>query len=182
MTRPRTSILVVGYPLVTVPLFLMDGFVGYVFTDSQGFGWGTLLALLFAGWLAKCSGEASRHRAKQREWNALDPDYRPRRPLLAAVRLIVRLIVAAPIVLGCFWLFVNFDDPSSPARLITLVAAVAIPALWIAGLLLHRRKRRPTSHEWIVTQAITRSLPAPSVAEAYAQLPDYCRPLLTREH
>ena len=32
MKRPRTSTLVAGYPLVTVSLFLLDGFLGYLFT------------------------------------------------------------------------------------------------------------------------------------------------------
>lgn len=177
MNRPKASTLIVGYPLVTVPLFLLDGWFGYTATANTGFGWGTLLALLFGAWLVKCSEEAGRYRAWRRDWNALDPNYRPPQPL----RLAIRVMMALPILLGFFWLLANFNDPSSPARLIAWGIGVAIPMLWIARLILRRRKRRPTSQDWIVTQAIPRSLPAPSVAEAYARLPDYCRPLLTSQ-
>jgi hypothetical protein len=179
MMRPRTSTLVAGHPLVMVPLFLLHAFLGVAYTYTEGFGWLSLYALVFLGWLANCYKEAARYREWKREWDALDPDHRPPRPIRAGAQW----MVAAGIIIGCFWLFLHFDDPTSAAHIIAPMVVVGIPLLWIASVLLRRRNRqRPNSQDWIVSQAISRPLPAPSVAEAFARLPDYCRSPARKDH
>jgi hypothetical protein len=171
MMRPRTSTLVAGHPVVMTPLLLIDGFIGYVATDTQGFGWGTVLPLVIAGWLMNCAKEAGRYRAWRRDWESLDPDYRPPQHFLKAAGYVVALIGAAATV----WLLANFNDPNSSAHVVAPLLIATLVVAVIAKLALRLRRRRPTSADWIVTQAIPRPVPAPSVAEAFARLPDYCR-------
>ena len=175
MMRPRTSTLIAGYPLVTVPLFLLDGFLGYLFTANEGFGFGTLLALLFAGWLANCAKEAARYRAWRQDWDALDPGRQPRQAMRVSGKSL-KLLAALALVLGTVWLFVNYDDPKSVAHEIAPILVIVLPLLGIARLCFRRRPGKPSHPQaWMVTQAISRPLTAPSVAEAFARLPDYCR-------
>lgn len=182
MMRPRTQTLVVGHPVVTVPLLGLTGFMGYVFTDSQGFGWGTLAAIVFASWVAKCSGVAARYRAWRREWDALDPHYQPPQPIRKTLLFIRGILVAGAILAAASWLIANYSDPNSAAHWIAPLIIPALLALWVLAWITRWRTRRVVApKDFVVTQAIARPLPAPSVAEAYARLPDHCRPLLSTE-
>jgi hypothetical protein len=147
------------------------GFVGFLEVTHDGPGQVTLIALVLGGWFGNCMKVAGQYRAWRRDWDALDPNSRPPRPL----RAMGRAVAAVPIFLGCLWLFTHYDDPTSAAHVIAPMLMVGLPLLWIASLVLRRKRRRTNSRDWIVAQAISRPLPAPSVAEAFARLPDYCR-------
>lgn len=179
MKRPSTSTLIVGHPLIAVPCIGVVALFGCAALFGHADGMVGVLALFMAAWLQTEWRTAARYRAWVREWNALNANYRPPRPIRATLIILGKLLIAVPMVLGCGWLLINFDDPSTPAKLITWLLVGGIPTLWLAALLLSRRKRRPRSQRWIVTQALSRPLPAPSAAEAYASLPDYCRPLFS---
>jgi hypothetical protein len=181
MKRPSTSTLIIGHPLVALPSFGVLALFGCAAAFGHADGMVGVLVLFMAAWLQTEWRTAARYRAALREWNALDPNYRPARPIRATLIIFGKLLIAAPIVLGCGWLLINFDDPSTPAKLITFLLAGGVPALWLAAFVLSRRKRRPRPQHFIVTQAISRPLPAPSAAEAYASLPDYCRPLFSSQ-
>jgi hypothetical protein len=178
MLKPRNSIIMAGNPLVAVPMISACGFVGFLEVTHDGFGSVTLIALVLGGWFGNCMKVAGQYRAWRRDFDALDPDYRPPRPL----RAMARAVTAVPIFLGCLWLFTHYDDPASAAHVIAPTLMVGLPLLWIASLVLRRKRRRPKSRDWIVTQAISRPLPAPSVAEAFARLPDYCRSPARKDH
>jgi hypothetical protein len=179
MKRPRTATLMTGHPLVAAPLCILHAVVGVACTYSAGFGWGTLYCLVFIAWVTNCAKEAARYRAWKREWDALDPDHRPP----ARLRGARNLIGAAVIVGGGYWLFATYGDPASPAHLIVTLLAFGAPVLAVAALLLRRRRRgSSTPQPWFVSQAISRPLPAPSVAEAFARLPDYCRSPTRKDH
>lgn len=179
MKRPSNSTLIIGHPLVAVPSFGVLALFGCAAVFGHADGMVGVLVLFMAAWLQTEWRTAARYRAWVREWNALDPNYRPPRPIRATLQFIGKLIVAVPTVLGCFWLLLNFSDPSTPAKLITFLLAGGIPTLWLAAFVVSRRKRRRHPQHFLVTQAISRPLPAPSAAEAYASLPDYCRPLFS---
>ena len=179
MKRPRTSTLITGHPLVAAPLCILHAVVAIACTSSQGFNGVTLYCLVFIAWAMNCAKEAAGYRAWKREWDALDPDYRPPARLRGA-----RNLIGAAIIVGAgFWLFATYGDPSSPAHLIVTLLAIAVPVLAVAALLLRRRKRgSSTPDTWLVSQAVSRPLPAPSVAEASARLPDYCRSPTRKDH
>jgi hypothetical protein len=171
MMKPRNSILIAGRPLVAVPMISLCGFVGVLAVVNDGFGWPMLILLVLGGWFGNCMNVAGQYRAWRRDWDALDPDYRPPRP----VRAMGRAVAAVPVFLGCLWLLRHYDDPTSAAHVIAPMLVVGLPLLWIARLVLRRKRRQRNPRAWIVAQAISRPLPAPSVAEAFARLPDYCR-------
>lgn len=180
MRRPRTSTLVLGHPVVAVPLFLTDALIGGVATYQSGFTIVTGLALILAAGLTKCSQEAARYRTWRRDYDALDPNYRPPQPIRSTLRFLGALLVAGPVLAGIFWLVLNYGEPNSAAHWIAPLVLASLPALWLLGWVLKRKARRPhRSQDWIVSQALSRPLPAPTAAEAYAWLPDYCRPLFS---
>jgi hypothetical protein len=178
MMRPRTSILVAGHPLVAVPMISLCGFVGFLEVTHEGLGQVTVIALVLGGWFGNCMKVAGQYRAWRREFDGLDPDYQPPQPL----RTVGRVVVAVPLFLGCLWLFLHYDDPASVAHVIARMLMVGLPLLWIASLVLRRKRRGRNAPAWIVAQAISRPLPAPSVAEAFARLPDYCRSPARKDH
>lgn len=179
MKRPSTSTLIIGHPVVAAPCIGSTALFGCAALFGHADGIVGVLALFMAAWLQTEWRRAARYRAWMREWNALDANYRPPRSIRATLIILGKLLITVPIVLGCGWLLINFDDPSTPAKLITFGLMAGISVLWLAAFIASRRKRRPRSQTWSVTQAISRPLPAPSAAEAYALLPDYCRPLFS---
>lgn len=88
-----------------------------------------------------------------------------------------RLAVAIAVGVGLFWLYANYDDPSSPVPIVIGILALVAGVYRFARLIRRGgRTRQATPQQWTVAQAISRPLPAPSVAEAFARLPDYCAP------
>ena len=164
-----------------MPIFLLHAGVGLAYTFTEGFGWLSVYCLFVFAVTSNCWKEAARFREWQREWDALDPDYRPPRPLRDGIRFVRSVVVAVPIIVGCFWLFLHYGDPTSAAHVIAPMLVVGLLLLWIVSLVVRRKRRRTDPQEWIVSQATSRPLPAPSAAEAYARLPEYCRPLLNPE-
>ena len=178
MMRPRTYTLVAGHPVVAVPAFLLHAGVGAAYTYDQGFGWFSLYVLVFLGWLTSCWKERARYRAWQREWDSLDPNSRPRQPILK----VVTFISAFAGGLFVIWLVADYRDPGSPAHAIAPLIALGLGCLALVRLAVRRRRPgRATSKVFVVTQAIGRPLSAPPASEAYARLPDYCRPLFSSE-
>lgn len=177
MTRPQTSILVVGYPPVTAILFLLDGFFAYGTAIGNMPLWVGLLVFLFGGWLVSCAQEAARYRAWRRDWDSLDPNgpAPPRQLLKKALGALIGLGLVA-FLFGAY--FPALRDPESPARAITVFLVGALLLLRLIGWLRRRRPNTRSPAEWIVTPCGGRT-PAPSAANAFASLPDYCRPLLT---
>jgi threonine/homoserine/homoserine lactone efflux protein len=177
MMRPSTSTLVIGYPPVTGALLLLDGFFGYLAVFGSAPGWVGVVALICAGGLAKTSSEAARYRAWRRDWEAMDPDagMKPKGTFLRSIGII---LVAAFCLLAFAQLGPAFADPSSPALVIVLLMTAALAFFWVAARWLRTRRQTRLTKEWIVSQCARRPLPAPSAKDAYAALPDYCRPLL----
>jgi hypothetical protein len=183
MMRPRTSTLVAGHPLVAAPLFALHALFGIAYTYSEGFGWLSLYALVFLGWLTNCAKEAGRYRAWQREWNALDPNHKPPITPLEGVKRLGKLVVALLLIGASVWLLQNYDDPASAAHVIALPLVGSLMLFGVVRLLHRsRQSRRAKPQPWIVSQAISRPSPAPSVTEAFSSLPDYCRSPARKDH
>lgn len=179
MMKPRNSILIAGHPLVAVPMLSICVFLGGLEVIRVGFGWLTLISLVLGGWFGNCMKQAGQYRAWRRDWDSLDPDYRPPRPL----RALSRLVLTAVSIAGGYWLLANYRDAASPAHLTVSFMAWALPVMAVAALVLRGRKHaRGASRTWLVSQANSRPLPAPSVAEAFARLPDYCRSPARKDH
>jgi hypothetical protein len=179
MRKPSAKTLFAGSPYFAVPVIAFHVVTLGGLTLDRGFGWWTVYGLVFVAYVSNCYQAAAAYRRFAAEWNALDPNYRPPRPLRDGIRFVRSVVVAVPIIVGCFWLFLHYDDPTSVAHIIAPMLVVGLPLLWIVSLVVRRKRRRTSPQEWIVTQAPSRSLPAPCVADAHAQLPDYCAPLFT---
>jgi hypothetical protein len=173
--RPRTSTMVIGHPLVATPFCLVFGTLAVLGIAHDGFNGPIAIILTLVGAVANTARQAGRYRAWKREWDGFDPNHQPSRPIRNAVQWLAALPAAAAIL----WLFASYSDPTSPAHVIAPLLVFGLPALWLVRFALRLRGRRTNSSNQVVTQAISRPLSAPTVADAYARLPDYLRPLFT---
>ena len=169
MMRPSNSTLVIGYPVVTGSLLLLDGVFGFETIIGNAPAWVGIVALFCAAGLAKASSDAARYRAWRREWDAMDPNAASK-PKGQPLKIVGVFIIAS------LWLYA-FSTTSSPTQLIAILVAVRLLGIWAVTAWSKRRRAQP-SCEWLVAQSARRPLPAPSAKDAYAALPDYCRPLL----
>jgi hypothetical protein len=175
MKRPQISTLLFGHPLVATPLLLADGAFGAFYAMNDGLDVVVIASLAIGLWLADCCRQAARYRA----WDALDPDHPPRKTLGQIARRAIEVVVGLPLLCGAGWLLLNFRDPQSAAHSVAPLAILVVISVVLAKWMWGRRRHLPKAPKLaLVTQAIARPLSAPSVAQAYAVLPDYCRALL----
>lgn len=181
MNRPSTRTMVMGHPMIAVPVMLAGGVTLFAAFKASNLFLG-LLAVAMLTTVRSASDQAAKYRAWKAEWDAMDPNA-PRRPkrllrglgaaavaivLLAASRLDShRVAYLAGYSLG--WLGIH-------------PAVLALPGLVGLAVLvrsIRRRPRRAPKPEAVKIVART-ILPVPTLDAAYASLPDYCRQVLRR--
>jgi apolipoprotein N-acyltransferase len=171
--------MVVGHPLVATPFCVVFGTIAVLGIAHDGFNWPIAIILTLVGAVANAARQAGRYRIWKREWDGFDPNHQPSRPIRNAVQWLVALLMVAALL----WLAGSYRDDSSPAHIIAPLLVIGLAALGLLKFVLRLcKRRRPSSSNQVVTQAISRPLSAPTVADAYARLPDYLRPLFHPQH
>lgn len=178
MNRPSTKTMILGHPIIAVPVTLAGG----VALFAGLYGGSVLMALLggAVGSMAlRASEQASKYRAWRAEWAAMggetQPGVRGRRIVgVLLVAAIIVLVVARPdlIAIGA-----GYAVGWLRAHPVVLVP----PALILAIVLFQfvrffpRRQRRRADVVKVVAKPV---LKCPTIEEAYRTLPDYCHALL----
>jgi len=174
MKRPATKTMVMGHPVIAVPLMLIGGI-----TLLAGFHAGNLLIVIFAvailGTVSKASEEASAYRAWEREWNGMAPTT-PRQRKRVWGRIVV--LVAS---VALFGLMLSGGASASDAAICIglLASSVGIIAIVLRLVIRCLKRRRPGRTRSSVVAVVARPvMAAPNLADAYRALPPYCHALL----
>ncbi len=176
MTRPSTRTMFLGHPLVSVPLVLI-GLAGLAVCFMGGPS-GIFPGLMFfamLGVVGKATTQAGAYRRWQREWDAMAGQATPPTNKLKGC---TSWLLAALLAVGsCALIAVH------PALFGALIVC-AVPVLAIVGLVRMARRRRHRSRraapEMAVKVVAKATVPAPTLAAAYAALPDYGQQVMAR--
>jgi O-antigen/teichoic acid export membrane protein len=174
MNRPPLKTRIAGHALVVGPLSLLAVWSVYALSQDTNRWPMTVLAVMLAGWSLNANEVMARYKAWQRAWNSMAPA-RPRSVAIPWRKLGAVVAIALPILyLGA--------HPERPGYSMALGGLI----IGLLGLLLARlwqwvrhRKGRARQGDELVRVTVRRPLlPVPSLAQAYAALPDYCQHVL----
>jgi len=176
--RPTTKTLIVGHPIVAMPLLLAS-----IACLLAGFRSGAAPPVIIGiAMIAAVNGaqrQANAYRAWKAEWDAMDG--RPKAPRSSPGQWIGAVLLAALILVGCFRPSVLAYGAGFAVGWIShepwLLGGLAALAVAIIVQFVRCWPRRPKAAR-PVTVVAKRILPVPSIADAYARLPDYCQALL----
>ena len=176
MNRPPIKTMLLGHPLIGLPIYGVGAFVLYQCWHDPSlwlFGVGALAAMSTA---AKASDQADAYRNWKRAWDAMGDDV-PRRQNTALRQMMGILLV---IMLGGY-LAANRDQPGYAAALVWMVVVGVAGGLFVVIRSLMRRRRRKPAKQVIlpVSIAVRRPLIASGdLMSAYRALPEHCQRLL----
>jgi len=178
MNRPGLLTCLIGSPIGGLCSLGGAGYAGYLALTGQGSGWLGLGAVLLTGCALKAGEAVRRYDAWKREWDAMNGAPSPRKPVLRGLlRWVFR---ALALVLWAYVARASLEASVDPDLTIPVILFWIGSAgmLALMGLRLVRRLRpaRRAKPQFVTICATPRR--SPSVAEAYAALPDYCRQLL----
>jgi hypothetical protein len=178
MNKPPLKTMLLGHPIIGLPIYGVSAFVLYCCTQDSGlwlFGVGALVAIT----TTQAAGQqAQAYRNWKRAWDAMsdDPPRPARWPAMVGTVLVAALALfiaghadrqAYSLVLG--WL---------P---IIVVGGVALLATYSIMRWLRRRPRHTVKNR-AVTVAITRPIFAvPDMLQCYRSLPEHCQLLLQQQ-
>lgn len=180
MNRPSTQTMVLGHPLVSIPVMLAGA--GMLYVCWQGGVEGIPVAIIPAATMlaaARAGEQASAYKRWKREWDAMaPPDQRQPSKLPGIIGVILGfMLVLAGIAAA------NADARTNAAALGWLIL-IALPVLAFFGVRASwRRARRrpsrtvPAKPVAVIARTI---LPVPTLGTAYATLPEHCQRLLAR--
>lgn len=175
MKKPATKTMVIGHPLIAVPMTLTSGVV-----LIAGLQTGNLFPVLFAipilAGVQTARAQASAYRAWKAEWDAMDDGPARRTVTLGSF---LGVVVLATLML------VAFGMPRGLAYMAGYALGWMETHPWLLALLAlgmlaqfvrhNPRRAKPTKPVTVIAQAI---LPVPTLADAYRALPPYCHALL----
>lgn len=183
MKPPPIQTRLMGHPAIAMPMMLAG-----VATLLVGLHEGNLLIILFALaiWRAFLSAneQATKYRAWKIQWDALDANAPPPRRGNGGKWFINAIL----------WLALLVGILSSPygaghaagyalGWLCLHPVALAVPALVVLGLIVHRiRRARPKAKPAALVRVVAkRTLPVQTLDAAYRALPPYCHALFGRQ-
>ena len=172
MMKPSTQSMLMGHPLVVVPVALCTLATLYAWSQNGEAWWLAIVMLVFMGRVMKASEARRDYLQWKREWDAMDPNPASRmRPAHVAG------------MLGCALLLVAgaASDQVGPGAAVGGLILGAF--LWVIARSLLRgwspSRRRRARTATPVRLAIARPvLPAMSIADCYAALPAHSRAVL----
>jgi hypothetical protein len=167
--------LILGHPVVSVPLFLGGAAILFACWQlgSDGFGPAVVVLICLAR-VAHCTQQVSEYRAWKRAWDGMaEPGrtlvrIRPRR--LAELGIGLLLAVYASLKLD-----------SGELELSPAIAAIplALFALWAAARWLCRRVPRGRRSDCVSVAVGASLMRVPTLAQAYRALPPHCQRVLS---
>ncbi len=180
MKRPGPLVFLLGNPVSVTLISIFALYCAYEWWIGQAVPVVVIVAFIAAAFAGRLNNAYEKYRRWKREWDAMEG----RAPARGASQLLGR---SGPIriVLGlsvwAMWGYFTITDQKQPALLVALFWLTTL-ALVIAGVyrLLRRGKspRRAASRDVAVTQCVSLPRQSPGVRQAFAALPEYCRPLL----
>lgn len=172
MMKPSTQSMLMGHPLVVLPVAVGTLATLYAWSQNAEAWWLAIVMLAFMGRVMKASEARRDYLQWKREWDAMDPNPASRmRPAHVAG------------MLGCALLLVA-GAASDQVGLGAAVGGLILGAflwlmLWGFYAAWKQRPRHRARTATPVRLAIARPvLPAMALAESYAALPPYCRAVL----
>ena len=171
--RPSTKTMVMGHPVIAVPVMLAGGVTMYAAYEGSNLLVG-FLGLAMVGTAQSARAQVSAYKAWQRDWDAMAPQV-PRERKRTSPWTWIGLIIA--VISSLAWLGgANLReiavDSGLMAGSVWLTAAIWVAMRWVI-----RRRRRPAGSS-IVTVVARPAMAIPSLEDAYRALPPYCHALL----
>jgi len=182
MKRPSSRTMLLGSPILAAPVTLLAISTLYVswLGGSEGTSLGPCGFAILAA-TARAAREAAAYRQWQAEWDAMGDGPRVRKVtlgrFLGAVAIAVLLLIGygQPSLLAYGLGYVLGWASHQP----WLLAGLGVVVLAVVARVIRRWPHRPRAVK-PVTVVARPILPVPSIADAYARLPDYCQRLLAR--
>lgn len=178
MKRPSTKTLVVGHPVIAVPLTLTSGvclLAGFQTGNSSA----VLIGIALIAAVHNASQQASAYRAWQIEWDAMGDG--PERRSVTPAGIFGVAAVAALALLGyahlpsvAYWAGYSLGWVFGHRWLLAALGIVAI-AILVQFMRHGLRRAKPAKPVKVVAKRI---LSVPTIADAYRALPPYCHALL----
>lgn len=178
MKRPATKTMVMGHPIVAVPLTLASG-VTLVAGFQSGSALPVIIGIALIAGVQNARAQATAYRAWQAEWEAMGDG--PARRRVTPGSFLGAAMIAALILLA-------FGSPQLLAHLagyalgwmgtqrwLLALLGVVVLAVLVQFVRCYPRRAKPAKPVAVIAQAI---LPAPTLADAYRALPPYCQALL----
>ncbi len=178
MKRPATKTMVMGHPIVAVPMTLASG-VTLVAGFQTGSPLPVIIAIALIAGLQKVRAQASAYRAWQAEWEAMGDGPARRRVTpgtflgAAMIAALILLAFGSPQLLG-YMVGFAFGWMGKQPWLLTLLGLLALGVL-VQFVRYYPRRPKPGKPVTVIAQAV---LPVPTLAAAYRALPPYCHALL----
>lgn len=178
MKRPATKTMVMGHPIVAVPMTLASG-VTLVAGLQSGSPLPVFIAIALIAGVQKARAQASAYRAWQAEWDAMSDGPARRRVTpgsylgAAMIAALVLLAFGSPQLLAYLVGFA-FGWMGTQPWLLALLGLLALGVL-VQFIRCYPRRARPAKPVTVIAEAI---LPVPTLADAYRALPPYCQALL----
>jgi hypothetical protein len=181
MKRPGPLVWLFGNPLTVIALVIAAMYFIYQWWSNQGSPVAALIAFLVAGYSAGASDQILKYQQWKREWDAMEG--RASGPGIARFYPALRIVFGLSV--WCVFAFFALQPSNDPAM------HVASGLFWIAtlimiggGIVRQFRRRKPakqTVRDVPVTLCVPVSRNSPTVAQAFAALPDYCHPLFSHQ-
>jgi hypothetical protein len=166
--------LVLGHPLVSVPLFLSGAALLFASWQlgSDGFGPAVVVLICLAR-VAHCSQQVSEYRAWKRAWAGMTE--RGHRPALIRPRRLLELALALLLAV-----YGSLKLDSGEVELSPTLAAIplALLVLWAGAHGLRRRLPRGRQRDCVSVAVGASLMRVPTLAQAYRALPQHCQRVL----
>lgn len=176
MRRPPIGAMVLGHPWTALPVWACIFVTGYRTWNGLQDATGLIVFIVIGALCGKASQTRDAYLGWKREWEAMNGTTPQQRYQATFLRTVAAILI---------WSFCAFMAAAVMSRpddrpmailfwLGSLVYAIVRVAKW-------RRTRRPRARaakQVPVTVCLRRPQQAPTVAQAYVALPEYCRELL----
>jgi Flp pilus assembly protein TadB len=178
MKRPAPIVYLFGNPLSVVALVIAALYLAYAWWAAQGSGALAFIALLVASYSFKASDQLSKYNHWNREWNAMEGRASGARGGGTKVSNLRALI--GIVALGAAFIFV-LNSANTPGMRVAAVLIGLALAVAVVGTVMRARRKSTKPLQAARDVAVTVCLPpmkaAPTLAQARAAVPGYCKPL-----
>jgi len=175
MKRPPAATMFFGHPAIVLAMGGAFLWVAYLWLRGEAGGAGALALLVAAVACAKANDRRQHYRQWKREWDIMGGKLPVGRISFATLKVGIAILCwVAMAVAALEWM----DDPDRRWLAVLFWCATGLGLL--NRLLQWRKSRKPARlREAPVSLCLRAPLRSPSLADARAALPDYCRTLLT---
>jgi hypothetical protein len=177
MKRPGPIVWLFGNPASVILLVIAAIYFIYQWSSNHGAGAAALIAFIAAGYGAGASDQLLKYQQWKREWAAMEG--KASGAAFAKLYPVVRVVFASAV--WCLFGYLALQPSSDPAMHVAValfwLATLVMIVGGIANLIRRRKPRKQTIRDVPVTVCLSVPHRSPTLAQAFAALPNYCRPL-----